>query len=261
MAEPLELVAEHVGHILEGRLLAHHREPVAHLELKVGCCRKVDTRTVHPDNVHAEIVSQLEVAEIAAVNLRFGNHDTARNVLLILLAPFVIIHGHLFADKRCHTGGILGGNDHVKDVIQIDDRMAGRNVHRPVRMHDTRNDEPVRTEFLHIGDFLAREDGIRHLHGNGVRSGRVVAAGLFEPFVLSLYIDAENHAEQYHRKDDADNAQRIGHRIPHGNGGVTDTGRIMIRLLRCTETGGIGHGTAENTGHRSQLHIRHLAED
>ncbi len=128
-------------------------------------------------------------------------------------------------------------------------------------MHDTRNDEPVGAEFLHIDDLLTGEDRIGHLHRNGIRCGGIVAPRLFKPFVLGLYVDAENRTEQDHGEDDADNAERIGHRISHGNRGIADARRIVIGLLCRTQTGGIGHGTAEDTDHRRELHVRHLPQN
>ena len=71
-----------------------------------------------------------------------------------------------------------------------------------------------------------------------------------ERFVLLLELHAQRIADEDHRGDDADHAQRIGHRIAQCDRRIVDARGVGVSLLCGAEARGVGNGAREHAHHR-----------
>ena len=68
--------------------------------------------------------------------------------------------------------------------------------------------------------------------------------------VFLFETDPENPADEDHRQDDPEHAERISHSIPHRDIRGVDPGHVAVCLLSGSQTGRIGHGAGKNPDHR-----------
>ena len=201
--------------------------------------------------------ADVQFADTLAVQFGLGDHDVLGHQMRRFLFRFR--KGGLVTQQQ---DGLfvsrIGHHPHA--VAAMQDRVHIRHLILAVRMHQTTDNQfdiaqvsqvfYQRAFHLRVGQHDIQElDFLLH-----------VLLRLHARFLL-VHRDTEDPAHEHQYQDDADHAQRIRHGIPAGDIRIRHAAHVGIRLLRRTQTGGVGHRTEQHTRHRGDVHTAEQMDD
>ena len=124
-----------------------------------------------------------------------------------------------------------------------------------VGVGDPRNDERAVDKLLHLAHRPAVEYGVGELDRYFVGVFLVFVAHRRQRLVLLLETDAQRIADEDHREDDADDAQRIGYGIAQCDRRVVDPRSVAVSLLCGAQSRRVGHGARQDADHGGDRRI------
>ena len=161
------------------------------------------------------------------------------------------VHLNLLADERLYGFGILFGADNEELVTDVEDGLVVGNADVPF-VADARADKCASQELLHLYEGFAGERFVAHLQTHDVRLVLVVGLLVAQLLFIFFEVDPADVADGDDGTDDAHHAKRIGAGISQGDG-VARIVQLVQRFVGGTQTGGVGHGTIQDTYNHRQL--------
>ena len=221
---------------------------------------QVDAGAVHARHIDAIAAAQFQFADVLAVEFRLGDHDPARDELVVELFPLLHFHVDLLAEKVFDQLRVIGRRDDHYLVADAERSLRVGDLDMPVGPEHARDDELTVYQSLDLQNGFAVEKLVFDFYRNADRLARVVLAAR-EYLILLVEADTEDPADEKHRQDNADHAERIGYRITRRDVGRVDSRHVGIGLLRCAQSGRVGHGAGEDTHDGRDVQSRRQMDD
>lgn len=229
MVEFFEGVSEDVGDFGHGFGGSDDHDAVADLEFETLIGDEVHTGAVHAGDRDSVFGAQAEVGEFLAVDRRFGDEDAPGDEFGVGGVVSPVLVGKLDAvSEECHDGfDIFGLTDDPEPVAEVDFRVGVGHRDGAVGVHHAGDDELAVDQIADILDAAALDDLVGELDGD--LFGELLLVGEFgEPLVLLLEVDAQGIADEDHREDDSDDAERICDGVTEGDRGVVDARSVGV---------------------------------
>lgn len=201
------------------------------------------------------LVRRCQVGEFLAVDRRFGDEDAPRYELAVERSPLFEGHVDDVAQKGGDGVGILRRADDQQLVADMQAAVLRGDGDMVVGVGDPRNDERAVDKLLHLAHRPAVEHGVGELDRYFVGVFLVFVAHRRQRLVLLLEADAQRIADEDHREDDADDAQRIGYGIAQCDRRVVDPRSVAVSLLCGAQSRRVGHGARQDADHGGDRRI------
>ena len=241
---------------------AHHRHAIAVLQHEVVGGKQLYVATHHTADVHTVGLAQMQCAEHLAVEHSACHHyDAALDVRVYRVPVYLFavpVLLHLLSKQYFHGVGLVARGHHQHVVAAMELGMRHRHDDLLASPH-ARDDEFKMCHACHLGYGLAHHGRVYHhilcyvrVVGIGTRRRRQVGGAHDEA--------AYRHHGYYHTH----HTERIGHGTTQRCAAARQS-MVLQRLLRRTESGRVGGGTAQyahHVGHADRQHIgqRHCHE-
>ena len=113
---------------------------------------QIHARTIHPRNADTKTTMKFKLSQRLAVQLRFGNQNTAGNETLVQLFPLNL---NLLTDESNDRCNITRSRNHQNLIPDMKDRIVVRNLNLAVHPTYPRDHKITIHQTLHLADTLS----------------------------------------------------------------------------------------------------------
>ena len=204
-------VADHIGHRFDGIEAPHQIENIAKLQAGLAGRYQLDTGPVEARNHHVITLFDVKIADLLAQHLLVGHHYP--------LHPQVGTASReggvdLFSQHQQHLVQGMALTNQVEQVAQLDTGIRARH-HQLVATLEARADDIRLVEARDLAQHQAMHVWVAYRDIDGLQALFGFTGLLLELGSFIVNLDAKEHPHQPHSEQNAADAERIGHCVPH----------------------------------------------
>ena len=242
-------------------LTTYDADSIADLEGRLLCWKNLDTGAIDASDISRIATENADLVDRVTCHTGIGDQETLHDKVAIDLALLTNLYITEFETKVVE---IVAACDTMDNVTILNLETCRRDENLAIALN-TGESELLIDELADILDSPVEEVLISNLDYDALELA-TLADILFVGLYLFVDLDAEDEADKNHGEKDADNAERVSHRIGGTEDRTIDHGtrvgsvEIGNDLLGGTETWRVGYRTAHDASHHVGVDATEIVE-